>query len=94
MRRALAFLLLISISATLACYGKGKRNLRPENRQIYDLPSADEEWTTKPPTYPKRDGLTPPTNSKNPNTPQNLRGIGGAGAGGGIGNGAPGAGIN
>ncbi len=88
MRRALALMLLVLLVASLACHGNGRRNLRPAEVQIYDLPPADAAWTLNPPEYPKSEGLTQSTKGKDANSGPKVSGPGGGGFGSGPGMGA------
>lgn len=90
MRRAIAFIVLTLLVGVMACHGKPQRNMRPADVQIYDLPPAEAAWTTKPPEYPKEEGLTAPSKNKEVNSAPKSMGAG-AGGGTGIGNGAGGA---
>jgi hypothetical protein len=63
----------------LACHGAGKRNMRPADVQIYELPPADASWTLNPPEYQKEEGLKDQAQDKDRR--QNPNGLGGAGSG-------------
>jgi hypothetical protein len=83
MRRAFAFIVLALLFTGLACQGTGRRNMRPAEVQIYDLPPSDATWTMNPPEYQKSEGLQPPSPNRDKQAnPRGLGGVGGSAPGG------------
>jgi len=89
MRRTGVLWLLLGVAIPAGCHSQPVY-VRPPLHEEYVLPPGDDARFSSPPTYPKEtldNGL-----KKDPNRPDQLRGPGagrfGAGAGGGMGNGA------
>ena len=83
MRRVIALIVLTLLIGVVACHGKGRRNLRPDDKQIYDLPPKEAAWTSQPPDYPKEEITIGQNKSKDGSQMPKSMGPNGAGMGSG-----------